>query len=274
MAIITGIISSSINKLGGGAVIVSDADAQTFVTNAGILIQAQGNAIDNFVIALKGYSVWNKLMLINIKVGGTASQHKWNLKDPRDLDAAYRYVYGGTWTHSSSGAVSNGSTSYANTFLNLITLGLTGNFSFGYYLTVAPSAFGDKHSMGGYSSGSNWSGIQHNSSTQLLAMSYAGSGTSYPLNITAPSNGFHAMSVNGTTKKIYHKGVSASYTVNGTIAPNVNFYEGALNLSNSYYNGVAATFGTSFIGVGLTDTEIGNLQTAIIAFETALGRSV
>lgn len=50
-------------------------------------------------------------------VGGTASTHKYNLKDPRDLDAAFRLVFAGTWTHSATGAKPSGSGTSADTFL-------------------------------------------------------------------------------------------------------------------------------------------------------------
>ena len=54
-------------------------------------------------------------------VGSTASQHKWNLKDPRDLDAAFRLVFSGGWTHSSTGATPNGTNGWADTFINVST---------------------------------------------------------------------------------------------------------------------------------------------------------
>jgi hypothetical protein len=46
-----------------------------------------------------------------------ASQFKYNLKDPRDLDAAFRLVFNGGWTHSSTGATPNGVNAYADTKL-------------------------------------------------------------------------------------------------------------------------------------------------------------
>jgi hypothetical protein len=46
---------------------------------------------------------------------GTASQHKWNLKDPRDLDAAYRLQFNGGMTHSANGILFNGTNGWADT---------------------------------------------------------------------------------------------------------------------------------------------------------------
>lgn len=272
MGRIIGITASSILKTQSG-VIVSDADAQLFVDNVGITLQLQGDAINNLVISLKADLIWNKLIVINPKVGGTAARHKFNLKNPLDTNAGYRYTYGGTWIHSGDGAKPNGINAYANTYFNPVALGLSSNLSFGFYLTISNSLFGDKHSFGSYSSGTNWIGLQHNTSTQLLGAGYDASANS-PLTITSPNNGFFAMSINGTVKKTYHKNSVGTFTVGGSAPANINFYEGALNVNNSYYNGINGTYGCSFIGQGLTDTEMANLQTAIITFETALGRNV
>jgi hypothetical protein len=48
-------------------------------------------------------------------VGGTSTTCMYNLKDPRDLDAAYRISFSGSWTFTSTGAAPDGSTAYGNT---------------------------------------------------------------------------------------------------------------------------------------------------------------
>jgi len=264
-----------------------DADAQAFLTatatpNDGTVFftgTAQeitglqiSEAVNNLVLDIKGYGIWSKILMLNPKILGTATAHKFNAKDPRDLDVAYRQTYGVNWVRNGLGAKADGNNTYGNTYINLTTLGLNANFSFGYYLTEANSLFGDRHGFGGYSSGSNWDGIQHQSSTEILGMSYGGGGTS--LTISGANNGFFALSVIGTQKKVYHKSLVANGTTNGTSVANVNLWEGCLNVSNSFYRGLNGTYGTTFIAEGLTETEMGNLQTAIITFETALFRNV
>ncbi|WP_199121594.1 hypothetical protein [Pedobacter sp. ASV28] len=49
-------------------------------------------------------------------VGGNATSHSFNFLDPRDLDAAFRLTFKGTWTHDNQGAFSI-NTAYANTFI-------------------------------------------------------------------------------------------------------------------------------------------------------------
>ena len=50
-----------------------------------------------------------------------ASQFKYNLKDPRNLDAAFRQVFNGGWTYSKQGATPNGTNGYSDTKLNSFT---------------------------------------------------------------------------------------------------------------------------------------------------------
>jgi hypothetical protein len=66
-----------------------DADAMAFISAAGISDTTQVTAIDNLVFNLKQNNLWNKMYAIYPFVGGTSEiNHKYNLKDPRDLDEA------------------------------------------------------------------------------------------------------------------------------------------------------------------------------------------
>lgn len=114
--------------------ITTDPDAQAFITAAAITDPTQQTAIDTLVKGMKADGIWTKMKAIYPFVGGTASSHKFNLKDPRDLDAAYRLVFNGGWTHSSTGATPNGTNGYADTKLvpsSVFSNNNNGNF--GYY---------------------------------------------------------------------------------------------------------------------------------------------
>ena len=93
-----------------------DPDASAFINAAGITDPTITTAVDTLVTDLKGYGIWTKLKAIYPFVGGTATTHKFNLKDPRDLDAAFRLLFSGGWTHSANGIQSNGTNTFANTF--------------------------------------------------------------------------------------------------------------------------------------------------------------
>lgn len=110
-----------------------DTDAQAFVTASGITDCNEIASIDTLVKMLKDSSLWSLGMAIYPIIGGTASTHKWNLKDPRDLDAAFRLTFSGTVTHASTGMISNGTTGYGNTYLNPNTSYPSGFMSIGIY---------------------------------------------------------------------------------------------------------------------------------------------
>ena len=78
---------------GEGDITPYDTDAQAFITTAQISDLTQQVALNNFVILLKQDSLWAKFSAIYPMLGGTSFSTKWNLKDPRDLDAAYRITW-------------------------------------------------------------------------------------------------------------------------------------------------------------------------------------
>ena len=116
---------------GGGAAI--DPDAQAFITAAGITDPTQQTAINDLVVGLKADSLWTKMVALYPFVGGTDASHKWNLKDPRDLDAAFRLTFVGGLTSSTQGVLADGSTGYANTHLNPNAILTPDNFHISLY---------------------------------------------------------------------------------------------------------------------------------------------
>lgn len=82
---------------------VLDSDASSFITIAGITDTTQQSAVNTLVVDLKSNNLWSKTKAIYPFVGGSSFSHKWNLKDPRDLDEAFRLVFSGTWLHNSNG---------------------------------------------------------------------------------------------------------------------------------------------------------------------------
>jgi hypothetical protein len=99
-----------------------NTDAFNFLDAAGITRTDNNSAIilgiANLTTDLKQYGLWDKMKAIYPMVGGTSGSHKFNLKDPRDADSAYRLNFSGSWVHSSTGATPSGiSGTYANTFI-------------------------------------------------------------------------------------------------------------------------------------------------------------
>jgi len=250
-----------------------DADAQAFITAAAITDSTQQSAIDTLVTDLKTAGVWTKMKAIYPIVGGTASSHKFNLKDPRDLDAAFRLTFSSGWTHSSTGATPNGTSAFAQTYFapngnlsqndahaslysrtniltgNQIDLGcgsdpLSSNTDF--YLSANYLTYGCISNLNGSSFGG---GVSQSDSLGL----YLSQRTSSVL----------------TSK--YKNNVLVHTHSNISTTPTSGFINLGRNTTGEYSSRELAfvTLGDSF-----TDTERGDLYTAIQAFQTTLGRQV
>lgn len=224
-------------------------------------------ALKNLVISLKSNGLWTKIKAFYPFIGGTSASHKWNLKDPRDLDAAFRLVYVNTSTHNSLGFQPNGSNSYANTFLNLSTVFSSNAMAIGMYVNTETTITGDHHNIGAYSGSSNFFSFQdrglynflQSNSNQIAFLD---------------TNGFLCGSSTTTTHKTFSSsGITTALTTNGSL-PTVNVWIGTLNLNGSYYQGVNAKICSVWFISGLTDTEVLTLETIVDSFETALHRNV
>ena len=74
-------------------------------------------AINNLVVQLKDSGLWAKFTAIYPMVGGTAQSTKWNLKDPRDVNEAYRLTFSGNPVFAQTGVLFPTNADYANTHL-------------------------------------------------------------------------------------------------------------------------------------------------------------
>ena len=247
-----------------------EIEVQNYINLTTGLSEAYKIALNNFVIEAKAYQIWNKLLYFNPRPGTTEAQNKFNLKDARDLNVAYRVVYTGTWIHSALGAKSNATDTFANTFLNPSTLGLTGNISMGTYCTEPPTGSGDVYLMGGHSGANNFFALQKGTTNGLTALAYGADAVNRTF--TNNARGMYAISVNGATKtSFYNDSLLETVAVTGSGVPNVPIYEGALNL-NGRYGSLAFGAGSSFIGTGLTVLEMNRLYEIILNLETAFSR--
>jgi hypothetical protein len=247
-----------------------DADAQAFITAAAITDPTQQAAINTLVVDLKGYGLWTNMKALYPFVGSTASQQKFNLKDPLDLDAAFRLQFLGGWTHSANGALPNGTNAYADTFLTPSTTLTLNSHSFGIYSrtnnTSGTQVYGCLSSIGGFKF------LQNN----LTAASFISGSISNTINYTAnPSTSLLMLSrTSATLAKAFRAGVLlATNTVAVTNLPPVKFYLGARNnTGGEFFTNHEVAF--AFLADGLNDTEAANFYTAVQAFQTTLGRQV
>jgi hypothetical protein len=252
-----------------------DPDAQAFITAAGLTDNTQKSAINTLVLSLKANNIWQKFKAIYPFVGGTATTHKFNLINPADTNAAFRLVFSGGWTHSSTGATPNGINAYADTFLVPNTILTQNSTHVSYYSRInsnlteievgasnGPNAADDKLVLEIRTSGVTYYNI--NSTTTYISHADTDSKAFYIGNRTASNvvNGWRNSSKLAT-------GTTAS-----TTPSTAKVYLGAFNRVGSvvFYSTKQCAFAS--IGDGLTDSEAANFYTAVQNFNTSLSRQV
>jgi hypothetical protein len=225
---------------------------------------------------LKADGIWTKSHAIYPFIGGTAATHKFNLKDPRDLDAAFRLTFFGGWTHSATGAQPNGTNGYADTFYNpSVDMTLNdGSLSF-YSRTEIAKSFdtGLCANYGGYviQCSPNINGFG------LGFLSCIGGSDPSSINVANPdARGFYIASRTSSTSLKAYKNASISGT-------NTNAGPHTLPNGDLWIAANQATGGVNFsilecafasVGDGLTDSEVSSYYTAVQALQTALNREV
>lgn len=248
-----------------------DADAQAFITAASITNPTQQSAINQLVVDLKGYSIWTKFQALYPMVGGSSTTCKYNLKDPRDLDAAYRLIFNGGWTFSSTGAKPNGTNGYANTKYIPNSNGTQNSAAISYYSRTNINENGVE--IGSFSGAGSYLAIKYSGTNTLYRINTIGTDLPYS---DANSQGFYL--ANRTASNVINGWKNNSKVVTGTLASD-NSNNQPLYLSAWNQNGGANLYSTkecafASIGSGLTDTEAANFYTAVQNFQVALSRNI
>jgi hypothetical protein len=259
-----------------------DADALAFITAATITNPTQQSAIDTLVKALKTANIWTKMKALYPFVGGTAAQHRFNLKDPRTVDAAFYLDFLGGGTHSANGYQPNGTTAYADTkfiIAQVYPSSIT-NIHVSYYSRTNTNSY----NIIGMQDDSVGQGsqvyIQDNGSIQYYSALNTNS-NSITVNKVQSSIGHYLTSRTSLTSlKGYRDGVVQGSNTTPSSSSNLRstlpFVIGAtiykLSSIQYYYGNKESAFAS--IGDGLTDTEAANFYTAVQAFQTTLGRQV
>ena len=256
--------------------LTTDPDAQAFITAAAITDATQQTAINTLVTSLKSNNIWTKMKAIYPFVGGTASTHKWNLKDPRDLDAAFRLVFSGGWTHSSTGATPNGTNGYANTRLTPSNHLSQNSLSFGYYTRNIPGSSTASVAIMGSTKNDFTNGVYFIGRFNGNSLNYSRVATNFTdtFSISAVAGLFYVSRIVSTEYKTYRNAVTLNtHAVNSTGLSTNEMWIGGINFGVQFDFGVGEC-AFSYISSGLTDTEASNLYTAVQAFQTTLGRQV
>ena len=253
-----------------------DPNAQNFITNAGITGSTEQNAINELVLDLKEYNLWSKMKFIYPFVGGTSTTCKYNLINPDDTDAAYRLIFNGGLTFSSSG-MTGAVNGYADTKLAPASAFSDFIQSYGVYLLENSNTY------------YNELGVRPSAGVNSqIAILPRHTGTffgdlTFQRRITTPSSdsrGFFCISRTSTTDfRLYRNGSQVGATNTSTLSilnstVNINIWLSGMNLNGSLDGPSPRTKAFAYASTGLNSTEIANLYTAVQAFQTSLSRQV
>ena len=246
-----------------------DPDAQAFITATGIS-GGDATAINTLVVSLKLAGIWTLIDAAYPFIGGTATTTKYNLKDPRDLDVAYRMAFNGSWTINNSGVkpTTADSANYGDSFWSPSTRNDAHHYyryinePQGGYCEYAGNGPGPYFMMGVCNQLEWWDG---GAST--------GSGGAV-IGTAGFSQGISRANANSVN--FYKKLTGGSWVLNnnstapvGTLLSN-SMYIGTVN--NANFPGESRYAFLSY-GQYLNPTQINNLDTIVTAFNTTLGRN-
>jgi hypothetical protein len=262
-----------------GGVVVWDTDALAFISAASITDATQKSAINTLVTDFKGYGIWSKMKAIYPMVGGTASQHRLNLKNPQASTNYYYLTFVNGWTHSYTGAKPSGTDAYSDTFLNASTALTNNNYHLSHYSrtqqtntnAIDIAAEGTTPTLIAvdqyYAGASGKASVLGDYNTNLIIV-----------NNTNTQGLLIGTRTTSTNAKMYFNGSqigSTLTTTNSNSLPNNTFYLGANHgLLGNAKEFSAKEIAFASIGDGLTDTESSNLYLAVQKFNTTLLRQV
>ena len=247
-----------------------DPDALAFfarVTAAGgSLTATEKSAVNTLVVTMKANSIWTPMKAIYPMVGASAAACAQNLKS-----SSFTGTFTSGWTFASTGVTPNGTSAYMDTTLIPSSNMSNSSASMGFVNNVANT---------------NTSGIEFGVQSATDGMSIWTQFSSYAISRIgrgADASVFGGYSTAGrlygsrttaTLQTLYRNGVSVATGV-GAVTPLETVYSitlGGLNLSGTPNLFVNGRYTFAFIGDGLSGTNITNLDSAIVTFNTTLSR--
>lgn len=229
--------------------------------------EALWEAVDALVVGLVSDGLWERMRALYPFVGGTAAAHSLNLKDPRDLDEAYRLSFIGGVAHSPTGYDPNGSNGYADTHLSNAALPQDslalatynregGNDGFEISGGAAPRT----QLIAKYTNGDTY--FDSNNAMNLSRYRSAWDG-----------RGFYLSSrVSASTVKLFIDGALDRTLSAASAAPQDVSFKLSKWQGGNIFSGRELAF--AMIAEGFSDAEAPLLAALVEAFQAALGRSV
>ena len=244
---------------------VYDSDAQRFFDSSRISNINERFAINNFVTQLKDSALWTRFSAIYPLVGGSEASAKWNLKDPRDLDAAYRLTFNGTPVYATTGVLFPTTSDYADTHLADSAIGGYSNASISYYSRT-------QNSISGYDMGCTDGAVPYNELSIYANSVDDSEWFGFSQDILSPNTtGLFMLSSSATNVTRYRNGVvvSSKGSAPGNSYTNLTILIGTSRVTAHPGQKECAL---ATIGNGLTDAQALTFYNIVQNLETALGR--
>lgn len=205
-------------------ILVIDADASKVieaVRSTGVVITRPMIEYAHYLISnMKNIGTWQLSNAVYGFVGGTADSHKWNWKDLRDVDAAYRLVPVtggiGTTSHSANGIRgflgTAGNFGAFNTFLIPSTVLTNGNQHASIYISIDNEDIDVSYGALS-SSGAIFQGVFRRNIVRALALlTNTGSSNAKAYQSLSNQIGYHLSTINGSSLDYYYKGFLTTQT--------------------------------------------------------------
>jgi hypothetical protein len=250
-----------------------DADAAAFIAPAGITDATQKAAINTLVVDLKSATLWDKFVALYPFVGGTATTHKFNLKNPLDTDGAFRINWVGGVTHNANGVTGNGVNGYGNLFIKPSVNLLLNDLGFSY---LCSNTGIDGGTMFGVQDVSTSDRLFHFPAFNAGNTTQTHINSNLSASTATPRQGFHTLQrTSAINQNNYRNGsLVANTATTSLLRPTRDIY--ILCYNNA---GTASTFNASNIRIfmvhtSLDATQAANLNTIQNKFQTTLSRNV
>jgi hypothetical protein len=223
--------------------------------------------------------LWTKLDAFWPFVGQVAAAHKFNAKNPVNTDADFRLLFFGGWTHDANGITPDGTTAYADTFYVPSSAATLTSVSMGFYYsnTASTRSFPVEMGVGYFNLGMSLI-ARMPSATQNVGRLW-GSWTITNYGASAETGSLIISRTDASTLKLYRRGV-LNYTNTASLGTNADL---TLGLILGGFRRVQIpdiidrsdrNLRFAYVGEGLDDTEVGNLDAIIQNYQIALGRAV
>jgi hypothetical protein len=277
----TGVMSGTETGVSKGVLICkniynkySDIDAKNFMYATGISDNQIKDAIYKLCVDLKMAGLWDFSIAIYPFVGGEATYHKFNLKNPQDTNAAYRLTFSGGWTHNQNGITGNGTNTLANTYINASTALTQTSMHISYYSRTAntSAAFSTEISVNATFSNANWLALRTNNKTGGGNAAFSAGTDSLGTSVSNTLPGFFiGTRPAASNRRLFRNAtqIAINTTTDSANLPNANITIGGSSTSFSANN---CAF--SSIGGRIFNADVINYNAIVQNFQTILGRNV